>query len=88
MSDYEWHKRMFCKCGWSTKPSFGDPWFAIQQTPVCPDCATPFYTSNLISDRGFDMKTVRWVRGDIIVVPEWWKFNKEEPGRWEEKNAQ
>lgn len=84
MSD-EWQKRMFCNCGWSTKPSFGDPWFAVQSTPICPDCGTHFYTSPYVSDKGYTMKIVRWVEGEVIKVSEWWKFNKREPGYWEER---
>lgn len=88
MYENEWQKRLFCnKCNWSTKPSFGDPWFAVQVTPICPDCATPFYTSHYINDKGFVMKTVRWVDGRIIRATKWWKFNTQEPGHWVEKKT-
>lgn len=80
----DWRKRMFCNgCDWSTKPSFGDPWFVSVATSICPNCATPFYTSRF-NDKGYTMKTVRWVRGKIIKGP-WWKPNKFGPGYWKEK---
>lgn len=80
--DYVFHKRFFCSCcDWSTKPSFGDPWYVTVTTPICPECGNSF---NSGSER-YTMKVVKWIEGDIIVVPEWWKFNKREPGHWEER---
>lgn len=48
-----WSNRAFCKCGWSTEPSFGDVWFAQKHYPCCPNCGASAY--------GYEMKTVRCV---------------------------
>lgn len=51
----EWHERVFCPCGWSDRPSFGNSWFTKQHYPVCPKCGESTY----------DLKceTTRWKKG-------------------------
>lgn len=46
-----WEVHAVCKCGWWTKPAFGEIFFV--RAVVCPDCGTP-------KEKGMKLKTRRW----------------------------
>jgi len=87
MSEHKWQERMFCnKCDWSAHAPNG-PFFVIGFGKVCPDCGIKHWEGRYPNKHnGYTMKTVRWVEGEVIEVDEWWKFNKQAPGHWEERD--
>lgn len=46
-----WQVHAVCKCGWWTRPAFGEIFFV--RAVVCPDCGTP-------KEQGMHLETRRW----------------------------
>lgn len=59
MSDWQWHDRALCPCGWSRRAPHGDL-FHVHAT-CCPECGRRKET--------WSVRTMRW---EADQVP-WWK---------------